>query len=128
VTFSGAWPRALAPLALMALIFYLSAQPSVGPELPAWTRVVAHLSEYFVLTSLWLWALAPALGTRTIPAAAGVSFLYAISDEYHQGFVEGRDSDPLDVLIDTTGIVAACWLAYARGSASTRATHSARRG
>ncbi len=128
MTFSAAWPRALAPLALMALIFYLSAQPSVGPELPAWTRVVAHFSEYFVLTSLWLWALAPALGKRTMPAAAAISFLYALSDEYHQGFVEGRDSDPLDVITDAAGIVAACLLAYARGNASTRATHSRSRG
>ena len=31
--------RLAAPLALMALIFYLSAQRSVGPELPAFTRV-----------------------------------------------------------------------------------------
>ncbi len=120
--------RALAPLALMALIFYLSAQPSVGPELPAWTRIVAHFSAYFVLGSLWLWALVPALGSSGIPAAAAISLLYAISDEYHQSFVEGRDADPLDVLTDAAGIAAACWLAQARGSASTRRTQSSNRG
>jgi VanZ family protein len=118
------WPRALAPLALMGLIFYLSAQPSVGPELPAWTRIVAHFGEYFVLASLWIWALAPAAGRRSIPAAGAISLLYAISDELHQGFVEGRDSDALDVITDAAGIAAACWIAQARGSASTRATHS----
>jgi VanZ family protein len=128
VTLSRAWPRALAPLALMTLIFYLSAQPSVGPELPAWTRVVAHFSEFFVLTSLWLWALAPAVGTRAVPMAAAISFLYAVSDEYHQSFVEGRDSDVLDIVTDAAGIAAACLIAQARGSASTRATHSRSRG
>lgn len=119
-----AWPRALAPLALMGLIFYLSAQPSVGPDLPAWTRVVAHFTEFFLLASLWIWA----LGSRAIATAAAISFLYAISDEVHQSFVEGRDADLLDVVADAAGIAAACWLAQARGRTSTRATHSRSRG
>jgi VanZ family protein len=124
VSTTRAWPRVLAPLALMGLIFYLSAQPSVGPELPAWTRIVAHFTEYFVLASLWIWA----LGVGSIPAAAGISLLYAVSDELHQSFVEGRDADPLDVVADAAGIAVACLVAQARGSASTRATHSRSRG
>ena len=54
----------------MALIFYLSAQEAVGPELPALTRVIAHFSEYALLAALWVWALAPVLGQRSIAAAA----------------------------------------------------------
>ncbi len=96
--------RALAPLALMALIFYFSAQEQVGPELPAWTRIVAHASEYAVLAALWAWALHPVLGRRALLAAAAISFAYAVSDEFHQSFVSGRDSDPLDVVADTIGI------------------------
>lgn len=88
----------------MALIFYLSAQESVGPDLPGWTRVVAHFSEYALLAALWAWALSPALGRRALLAAAAISLLYAISDEYHQSFVEGRDSDPVDALVDAAGI------------------------
>ena len=99
--------RALAPLALMGLIFYLSAQEAVGPELPAWTRVAAHFTEYVVLSSLWAWALVPALGRRALLAAAAISLLYAISDEYHQRFVPGRDSDVMDVLADSAGIAVA---------------------
>jgi VanZ family protein len=91
----------------MALIFVLSAESSPGPQLPAFTRVVAHFSEYAVLAALWVWALLPVLGRRALAAAAAISFLYAISDEYHQSFVEGRDSDPLDVLVDSLGIAAA---------------------
>lgn len=102
--------RALAPLALMALIFYLSDQPTVGPELPGWVRVVAHFSEYFLLAGLWIWALSPSLGARGLPLAAAICLLYAISDEYHQSFVPGRDSDPLDVLTDAAGIAAALWM------------------
>jgi VanZ family protein len=106
VSSSRAPVRLAAPLALMALIFYLSAQQSVGPELPAWTRVVAHFSEYALLAALWSWALAPWLGRRALVVAGAISLLYAITDEYHQSFVPGRDSDPLDVLVDALGITA----------------------
>jgi len=132
VTIRALWPRALAPLALMALIFYLSAQPSVGPELPAFTRVAAHFTEYFALASLWLWALAPGLGRRAAPATAAIAVLYAISDEYHQSFVAGRHADPLDVLTDAAGAATACWIGWrllqARGRASMRRTQSSSRG
>ncbi len=96
--------RALAPLALMGLIFYLSGQEQVGPELPAFTRVIAHFTEYAVLATLWIWALEPRFGRRGLIAAVAISVLYAASDESHQSFVEGRDSDPLDFVIDCCGI------------------------
>lgn len=126
------WARAPAPLALMALIFYASAQPSVGPDLPGFTRLIAHFTEYCALASLWLWALAPALRRRAVPVAASISLLYAISDEYHQSFVAGRHADPLDVLVDAAGILFACWLGaralQARGRTSTRRTQSSSSG
>ena len=102
--------RALAPLALMGLIFYLSAQEAVGPELPAWVSVVAHFTEYAALAALWSWALTPELGGRALLAAAVISLAYALSDEYHQRSVEGRDSDALDVLVDAAGIATALTL------------------
>jgi VanZ family protein len=114
-------PRAIAPLALMVLIFYLSGRESVGPELPAWTRVVAHFAQYAVLTALWVWALAPVLGRRAFAAAAAISLAYAITDEFHQSFVEGRDSDPLDVLVDAAGI------GFAVSLLATRSRRTARR-
>jgi VanZ family protein len=91
----------------MALIFYLSAQEAVGPDLPAWVRVVAHFGEYALLAALWVWALAPLLGRRALLVAAAIAFVYALSDEYHQSFIEGRDADPLDVLVDAAGIAVA---------------------
>ena len=99
--------RVVAPLALMGVIFYLSAQQAVGPSLPEWTRWVAHFCEYAALAALWIWALAPELGRRAIWAAIAISFAYAISDEIHQSFVAGRDSDPLDVVVDSVGIAVA---------------------
>ncbi len=104
---AGLLPRVLAPLALMALIFYLSADSDPGPDLAAFTGVIAHFSEYAALAALWAWALLPVLGRRALLAAAAISFLYALSDEYHQSFVAGRDSDPLDIVVDSLGIVTA---------------------
>ncbi len=104
----------------MALIFHFSAQQSVGPELPAFTRVIAHFSEYFILAALWIWALLPALGRSALIVGALITFGYAISDEFHQSFVPGRDSDPVDVLVDTIGIATATWLMSRTRAASRR--------
>ena len=101
----------------MGLIFYLSAQQSVGPELPNFTRVIAHFSEYALLAGLWAWALEPYLGRRAILAAAAIAMLYAVSDEFHQSFVPGRDSDPIDVLVDCCGIAFGLWLSARLSSA-----------
>jgi VanZ family protein len=99
--------RYAAPLALMALIFYLSAQQQVGPELPAFTRIVAHFSLYALLAALWVWALAPALGRRALLVAAAISLLYGVSDEYHQSFVPGRDPSLFDIVVDAAGVAVA---------------------
>ena len=107
--------RALAPLALMAVIFYLSAQEDVGPDVGNWARVLAHFSQYALLAALWSWALAPTLGGRALVVAAVISMVYAVSDEFHQSFVPGRDADPLDVLVDACGIAAAVTLIRIRG-------------
>ncbi len=106
--------RATAPLALMALIFVLSAQEDApgGPSNLA--SVVGHFTEYALLSVLWIWALAPELGRRALPVAAAIAFVYALSDEFHQSFVEGRDADPLDLLVDACGIAAALVLVRAR--------------
>ena len=112
----------------MALIFYLAAQEAVGPDVPGWVRVVAHFGEYALLTTLWVWALAPMLGRRALAVAAAVTFLYALSDEYHQSFVEGRDADPLDVLADAAGIAFAIGvIAVARSRPADRSRRTARR-
>lgn len=92
------------PLALMGLIFYLSAQPDVGPDLGTFDLILrkcAHALEYGVLYVLW----ARALG-QPLPAIA-ISLLYAASDEFHQTFVDGRHGTPVDVGIDAIGMAIA---------------------
>ena len=46
-------------------------------------------------------------GRSKIGIIAGliVAFLYAISDEWHQSFVPGRDSSFKDILLDSLGII-----------------------
>jgi len=94
------------PLLLMAVIFFLSAQPDLNSGLgllDTILRKLAHMVEFGLLALLW-WR---ALGYRAAPAAAAIAIAYAISDEYHQGFVEGRVGSPVDVLIDTAGVAIA---------------------
>jgi len=110
--------RSLAPLAMMALIFVLSAQPDLDSGLGTLDlvlRKLAHATEYALLTLLWAWALRPA--TRwNVAAAALIAVLYAVSDEYHQTFVAGRSGTPIDVAFDALGIgVALALLRYHRG-------------
>ena len=98
------------PLLAMALIFFLSAQPSDEVERAWWDvglRKLAHFTEYAVLTALW-WRALRGLGARLpLAAAMAISLGYAAGDEFHQTFVDGRRGTPVDVLIDAAGIVAA---------------------
>jgi VanZ family protein len=82
--------------------------------------VLAHFVQFALLAAAWSWTLAPSLGRRALVAAAAISLAYAISDEYHQSFVEGRDSDPLDVLVDGAGIAFALSLVAARSRRTGR--------
>lgn len=49
-----------------------------------------------------------------------ICFIYAVTDEFHQGFVDGRTPKVLDVLIDTAGgiagagIIVLFWLIFRR--------------
>src|SRR3954453_21632787 len=94
----------LPPLALMALIFFLSAQPDLNSGLGTVDlvgRKIVHATEYGLLTFLWWLAL------KRIPAAAAIAIAYACTDEFHQHFVHGRHSSPVDVLIDAAGVAVA---------------------
>lgn len=106
----------LAPLAMMAAIFYFSAQPFDGPELAWWEvalRKLGHVAGYAVLTGLWWWALVGAVH-RPLALAAAISLAYAATDEYHQTFTENRHGAPADVAIDAVGVAIACLLIHLR--------------
>ncbi len=103
--------RSLAPVACMALIFVLSSIP--GDTEAAWwepvARTIGHVVEYAVLTLLWSWALAGFV-RRPVWVAGAIALAYACVDEYHQSFVENRDSTVSDVAFDALGIALAALL------------------
>lgn len=106
----GTVSRYAPPLAVMALIFGLSATPDLssglGP-LDLWLRKAAHVTIYAVL---WL-TLMRATDWRRPVVATVISLLYAGSDEFHQAHVDGRHGTPVDVAIDAAGfgLAALAW-------------------
>ena len=106
------------PLALMGLIFYLSAQPDLGTGLGVLDTVLrkgAHMTEFGLLWLLWH----RALGWRAPLVAAAIAVGYAVTDELHQATVEGRHGTPVDVFIDAAGVAVAAAL-WARVRARRR--------
>src|SRR5919198_5061649 len=96
------------PVALMAAIFMLSAQPDLSTGLGLWDfvgRKLIHMSEYALLCFLW-WRAFRTLSAhvRAVALAAFASLAYAATDEVHQFFVHGRHGTPVDVAIDAVGI------------------------
>jgi VanZ family protein len=95
------------PLVLMAVIYVLAAQPDLSSGLGTldfYLRKLAHMAEYALLLFLWWRALREHMAERpAIALAAAVTFLYSISDEWHQSFVEGRTGTPVDVALDAVG-------------------------
>jgi VanZ family protein len=107
-------------LALMALIFAFSAMPSDDADkgfLVFVVRKLAHFGEYFALTGLWWWALSTRIDRRrAILPALAIAVAYAITDEWHQTFVDGRTGTWRDVVIDSAGALTAAGLIRSRAS------------
>ncbi len=101
-------------LSWMGLVFYFSSVPNSFEQTQKFfgdintvIRKLAHFTEYGILTILF-WQLWSPL-KRVYTWAILSSVAYAISDEFHQRFVVGRGSSPVDVLIDSCG---ACFAIY----------------
>jgi VanZ family protein len=95
------------------VIFAFSSVPSLGTGLGTWDlvlRKLAHVSEYALLGLLL------ARASRRPAVAVALAAGYAITDEVHQTFVEGRHGAPLDVAIDTVGALVGVlvWLRWSR--------------
>jgi VanZ family protein len=100
----------------MIFIFYLSSIP--GEQLGPDTLVVnaikkaGHFFIFGVLAALYLYALK---GRKSLPETQSgfyllslfLTFLYTVSDEYHQSFTPGRHSTVNDVFVDVCGSISA---------------------
>jgi len=120
--------RAIVPIALMGVIFFLSAQP--GADEGGWfvfvLRKLGHVTEYALLTGAWWWTLRGVVA-RPLGWAVGISLAFACTDEFHQTLVRGRDGTPRDVLIDAVGMAIAAlvisrWAPRRRRRSSPRAS------
>ncbi len=97
-------------VAWAAVIFAFSSVAHLGTGLGTWDlvlRKLAHLAEFAVLGALLMRAL-----ERAWPAVV-IGSLYAVTDEVHQAFVDGRVASPVDWGVDTAGVLAGVLL-YAR--------------
>jgi VanZ family protein len=114
----------------MLLIFLLSSQGPVAtgelsmsvtekvvdrvaieqPDITFWNfiaRQVAHVFLYLMLGVFLCMAFSFTFekGRRVCFWAFGIGLLYAISDEFHQMFVPGRDADLADIFFDGMGLL-----------------------
>ena len=110
------------PLAVMTLIFALSATPDLSTGLGPWDTLLRKLAHITIFGVLWL-TLARATRWRRPILATVIALAYAISDELHQSFVAGRHGSPVDVAIDALGIGLAllAWVLALRRRALTSA-------
>lgn len=112
----GRW----APIAMwMALIFFLSSQSTLPLPGVDWLdeliRIVGHFTEYAVLGFLVSRAVATdaAWSIRRMGSVLIVCGFYALSDEWHQSSVPGRDASLFDFVVDSLGATVGC-LVYRR--------------
>lgn len=101
------------------VIFYFSSLPSLRIAYGIWDlilRKIAHVAEFAILTFWFFQALSVSINqsqtSKTKKAliwAMIFSFLYAISDEIHQGFVRDRYPSVTDLGIDSLGIILMGW-------------------
>ncbi|ANU27608.1 VanZ family protein [Planococcus versutus] len=122
----------IAVFAWMAVIFYLSHQPGsassnlssgivaglldfinqLAPEIDldvevfhTFIRKNAHFIAYFILSlvSLNAWTSSGFRGGARVLLSLATTVLFAITDEIHQLFIDGRSGEVRDVLIDSAG-------------------------
>lgn len=65
-------------------------------------RKLAHFTIYLILGSCYFLSF-KTLDKRAATMSLALVFLYACTDEFHQGFIPGRGPSFKDVLIDTFG-------------------------
>lgn len=96
-------------LIMMALIFTASSIPgSELPQLGFWDTLAkkgGHIIGYALLAAAFLHAVGNGKRPRPIQVVTALclTFLYAVSDELHQGFTLGRTPSVRDVFIDALG-------------------------
>lgn len=92
----GAWASLILVATSVPISDALAALPPTG------TDKLVHLAMYAVLA----WLVSRAVATRSLGAALAVLAvvsLFGAADEWHQRFIPGRSSDPVDWVSDSIG-------------------------
>ncbi len=95
------------------LIFYLSGIPNLNTGMGVWDFVLRKCAHMVVFGILFIFTYSASNETLGIDReksyfyALIFSIIYAMSDEYHQSFVPGRNASAIDVMIDSAGVFAA---------------------
>ena len=108
--------RWIPSILMMGVIFFFSSLPAgLIPSFGEWDLLIkkaGHASGYALLGLAYYFALPPRLSSwfRWVLAMILV-ILFALSDEFHQSFVLGRNSSVIDVGIDAMGAAIALTIA-----------------
>jgi VanZ family protein len=83
--------------------------PPADLDINEWNHIIRKCTHFFVYLILGILVLnalrrSGAAEIRSVVMALGICILYAISDEVHQLFVNGRGAQVTDVLINSAGI------------------------
>ena len=107
-------PRWFPALLVMSLIFWFSSQP--GEVLPVFSwadKIVkksSHMFGYALLAFSYWFALGMDNNRRWLVWLLAI--IYAVTDEYHQSFVLGRNASVWDIVIfDNIGVLFSLWWA-----------------
>jgi len=99
-------------VAYALLIFFLSSRQNFSPDVQFFWGFdkIAHFVEYFFFGALICrWFSVMKLirkGKMAFILTIMIGIGYALSDEWHQSFVPGRDASLWDVLADAAGVAA----------------------
>lgn len=95
------------------LIFFLSSLsrfPESLPDFFGFDKIV-HFTEYFIfgfLLSRWFSNITFSyIKSRAIIMTIIIGIFYALTDEWHQSFVPGRNSSIFDLIVDAIGVFSA---------------------
>ena len=119
------WIYRILALFWMAAIYWLSSKQSLpAPDLFWGQDKIEHAVVFGVLGMLFALSFKPVQGKSRMKRLLILTLLvalYGISDEFHQYFVPGRESDVIDALADFIGILlASLFFFYSRKYASAK--------
>jgi VanZ family protein len=98
-------------------IYWLSDQSSLKPPFDFgfdFQDKLYHAGAYFIMGLLTWRSFKPWFSSPVLLALLSIAFcsIYGLSDEWHQSFVAGRDSDIVDWVADSSGAVLAVYLQF----------------